>query len=138
MPASDGGDVFGGIGGPFEGFGMGVVVFEEVVDGFWEAGHRAEDAALEPASGEDGEEAFDGDEPGGGTLCELEGPARMTREPPAHVGMLESGAIVEACVDGLAGGNLTLDGIEEADELLVAVALHVAADHHSIEGVHGG
>ena len=31
-------------------------------------------------------------------------------------------------MDDLAGGNLSLDGIEEADELLVPVLLHAAAD----------
>ena len=35
-----------------------------------------------------------------------------------------------------ASGNLALDGVEEADELLRAMALHVAADHGSVEYVH--
>jgi hypothetical protein len=38
--------------------------------------------------------------------------------------------------DNLAGGNLALDGVEEVNELLMAMALHVAADHGSVENVH--
>jgi hypothetical protein len=49
MPSLDGGDDFVGIGGPLEGLGMSVVVFDEPVDGFLELGHRSEDAALEPS-----------------------------------------------------------------------------------------
>jgi hypothetical protein len=40
-------------------------------------------------------------------------------------------------VDDLAGRNGTLDGIEEAGELLMPVALHVAADHPAVEHVEG-
>ena len=39
----------------------------------------------------------------------------------------------------LARGNLLLDDIEEANtELLMAMALHVAADHRAVEDVHRG
>ena len=38
----------------------------------------------------------------------------------------------------LAGRDFGLDGVEEADELLVAVALHVAADDGAVEHVEGG
>ena len=41
-------------------------------------------------------------------------------------------------MDQLAGRDARLNGIEEADELLMAVALHVAADHRAIEDVQGG
>jgi hypothetical protein len=40
----------------------------------------------------------------------------MTRKPSPHGGMLVGGVIVEDGVDRLAGGNLALDGVEEADE----------------------
>ena len=36
------------------------------------------------------------------------------------------------------GRDLRLDGVEEADKLLVAVALHVAADDGAVEDVEGG
>jgi hypothetical protein len=40
-------------------------------------------------------------------------------------------------VDFLSGRHLRLDGIEEADELLVPVALHIAADDGPVEDVEG-
>ena len=137
MPAPDGSDDFVGIGDPLEGFGMCVVIFEEAIDGGLEVGHGSEDAAFEAALGEGCKEALDGVEPGGRGRREVECPARMARDPLAHGGMLVGGVIVEDGVDGFAGGNLALDGIEKADELLVAMALHVAADHSSVEDVHG-
>jgi hypothetical protein len=57
----------------------------------------------------------------------------MARQLAHHFGMLVGGVVVEDHVDQLAGGDLALDGIEEADELDVAVALHKAADHRPIE-----
>jgi hypothetical protein len=41
-------------------------------------------------------------------------------------------------VDQPAGGDGGLDGVEEADEVLVAVALHAAADDRAVEDVEGG
>ena len=37
--------------------------------------------------------------------------------------MFVSDSLVESGVDGLAGGDLALDGVEEADKLLMAVSL---------------
>ena len=48
------------------------------------------------------------------------------------------GVIVEDHVDDLSRRDLGLDGVEEADELLMAMALHVAADHRAVENVEGG
>jgi hypothetical protein len=47
--------------------------------------------------------------------------------------MLVIGIVVEDDVDRLVGRDLALDGVEETDELEVAVALHAAADHRSVE-----
>ena len=52
--------------------------------------------------------------------------------------MLVGGVVVEDGVDDLAGGNLALDGVQEADELLMAMALHAAADYGSVEHVERG
>jgi hypothetical protein len=52
--------------------------------------------------------------------------------------MLMDGAIVDDGVDRLARGNLLLNDIEEAKELLMAMTLHVAADHLAVENVHRG
>jgi hypothetical protein len=68
----------------------------------------------------------------------VELPSRTTFEPSADVGMLMDGAIVDDGVDRLARGNLLLNDIEEAKELLMAMTLHVAADHLAVENVHRG
>ncbi len=120
MPAPDGGDDFVGIGDPLEGLGVGVVIVEEAVDRGLEVGDGSEDAALETALGQDGEEALDSVEPGGRGRGEVERPARVARQPSPHGGMLVGGVIVDDRVDRLAGRNLALDGVEEADELLMA------------------
>jgi hypothetical protein len=52
--------------------------------------------------------------------------------------MLVGGVVVEHRVDQLAGRDLALDGIEETDELAVAVALHTAADHRPVEHAERG
>ena len=67
----------------------------------------------------------------------MEGPARMARQPLPDGRMLVGGVIVEDGVDSLSGWNLALDGIQEADEFLMAMALHVVADDRSVEDVHG-
>ncbi len=41
----------------------------------------------------------------------------MAGDPAAHGRMFVGGMIVENGVDGLAGENLALDGIEEADSI---------------------
>jgi hypothetical protein len=38
----------------------------------------------------------------------------------------------------LLAGNLRLDGVEEADELLMPMPLHVAADDRAVENVQRG
>ena len=47
----------------------------------------------------------------------MERPARMTREPFPHLGLLVRAIVVEDGVNDLTGGNLVLDGVEETDEL---------------------
>ncbi len=65
----------------------------------------------------------------------MERPARMPREPGADLGMLVRRIIVRDHVDYLAGWYATLDLVEEANELLVPMALHVLADHAPVEHV---
>jgi len=43
------------------------------------------------------------------------------------------GGVVEHRVDRLVGRDRALDGIEEADEFAVAVALHAAANHRAVK-----
>src|SRR5258705_6526658 len=67
-----------------------------------------------------------------------EGPTRMLREPFAYLRMLVSGIVVDDRMDGLSLGNLRVDLIEEADELLMSMVLHVAADDGAIENIERG
>ena len=138
MPSFDGGDDAAWVGGPEEGLGIIVGLVDEAVDGGLELGDGAEDAALEPTPGKLGEKALDGVQPGARGGGEMEGPARMTAEPGADLGVLVGGVVVDNGVDDLAGRDGTVDGIEEADELLMPVALHVAADHLAVEHVERG
>ena len=56
----------------------------------------------------------------------------------AHLRMLMDGVVVEDRVNDLADRNFCLDGVEETDELLMAVTLHVAADDRAVEDIEGG
>ena len=51
----------------------------------------------------------------------------MAGELGADLVLLVRGVVVEDDVDGLVRRHLALDAVEEADELLMAVALHVLA-----------
>src|SRR5438552_6863447 len=62
----------------------------------------------------------------------------MLREPFAHFRVLASGVVVNDRIDRLSLGKLRVDIIEEADELLMPVALHVATDDGAVENVEGG
>src|SRR5215471_19267479 len=72
-------------------------------------------------------------EPGGRGRGEMKDPARMARQPGEHLGVFVGGIVIEHGMDRLAGWHLTLDGIEETDEFAVAVTLHAAPDHSSVE-----
>jgi len=62
----------------------------------------------------------------------------MPFQPLAHLRMLVGCVVVDDGVDRLLGWYLRLDGIEETDELLVPVVLHVAADDGAVEHVESG
>jgi hypothetical protein len=60
---------------------------------------------------------------------------------PSHsitLGVLVGGVVVEDGVDDLAGRDLALNGVQEADELLVPVALHTSADDLAFQHVERG
>ena len=73
----------------------------------------------------DGEEALDGVQPRTGCRREVEGPARVTVEPGTDLLVLVGGVVVEDHVDDLTGRDVALEGVQEADELLMAMVLHV-------------
>src|SRR5687767_14165444 len=62
----------------------------------------------------------------------------MPGQPAQHLGVLVAAVVVEDHVDHLAGRHGALDRVEEADELLVPVPRHAAADHPAVEDVEGG
>jgi len=68
----------------------------------------------------------------------MERPARMIGQPFEDVGLFVSGVVVDDGVDDFSGRDGTLDGVEEADELLVAMPPHAAPDHGSVEDVERG
>ena len=138
MPAFDGGDDFVGIGGPGEGLWLLVGLVKEAADGGLQIDDGSEHAAPEAPLGELGEEALHRVEPGAGCGREVEREALMPGQPGAHLGVLMGGVIVEDYVDQLSSRDLRLDGVEKADELLMAMALHATPDHLTFEHVEGG
>ena len=85
-----------------------------------------------------GEELLDGVEPGGRGRREVEGPARMTRQPGQHFGMLVGGIVVEDDMDRPIGRDLALAALRKANEFEMAVALNAAADHGAVERAERG
>ena len=79
------------------------------------------------------EEALDGVEPGGRGRRVMEDKAGMSAEPGPRLGVLVWTVIVEDHVDDLAGRDFGLEGVQEANELLMPVALHAASDHLAVE-----
>src|ERR1700756_4475925 len=119
--------------GPDEGFGAGVVLREISIDGGLQVGNRAENATADALPRHLREKVLDGVEPGGRGRGEVEGPARMTRQPGQHPGMLVGGIVVEDDMDRPIGRDLALDGVQEANEFDMAVALHAAANDGAVE-----
>src|SRR6516162_3948179 len=62
----------------------------------------------------------------------------MLRKPFADLGMPVRGIVVDDRVDRLSLGNVRVDLIEEADEFLMPMALHVAADNGAVENIERG
>src|SRR5580765_8759339 len=134
-PAFDGSDDFVGVGGPDEWFWVIVGLGNEAIDGDLKIDDRSEDAASQTPLGELGEEGLDGVEPGARGRGEVEDEARMAGEPVPDLGVFMGGVVVEDDMNHLAGRHLGLDRVEEANELLVAVALHAAASDLALENV---
>jgi hypothetical protein len=104
------------IGRPNEGFGVGVGIGDEAVDGELQVDDGLEYSALEALARELGEEPFYRVEPGCRGRGEVEGPARMSRQPLPHPWMFVGRVIVDDCVDHFSRRDVRLDRIEEADE----------------------
>src|SRR3954452_2947471 len=114
---------------PLEGPWDGVGLREETIDRGLKFNDRAEHAALETPFGEFGEKAFNGVQPRCRCGREVKAPPRMASQPRLDLRVLVGGVVVDDGVDRLVLWHGGLGGIEKADELLMAVALHAAADH---------
>src|SRR5579863_2974243 len=114
---------------------MCVGFVKEAVDGIFEFMQRAEYAALEPFLCEVGKEAFNGIEPRGGRRSEVEDEAWMFVDPFDDLRALVSGIVVDNDVDGLFLWHPGIDSIEEADELLMAMALHALAEDLALKDI---
>lgn len=68
----------------------------------------------------------------------MECPSRMAFEPGADLRVFVGGVIVEDGVDPLAGRNVSFDGVEEADELLMSVLLHASSEDGAVQDIEGG
>jgi hypothetical protein len=134
----DGSDDFIRIGDPVKRFGVFVGFGDEAIDGGLEINEGVEDTTVKPPPGEFGEETFDGIEPRTGCRGEVENKPLVAIEPGPDLWMLMGGVVVENDMDGLVFGNLSVDRVQEADELLMPVTLHIAPDHGPIEDVQGG
>ncbi len=62
----------------------------------------------------------------------------MSGQPLANLRVLVGGIIVDDSVDGLSRRDLALEFLQEANELLMAMALHVPTDDGPVENIEGG
>src|SRR6266566_6429081 len=60
------------------------------------------------------------------------------RRSSLHLRVLVGCVVVDDGMDRLSCWDLGFDGVEEADELLVPMALHVSTDDGAVEHVEGG
>jgi hypothetical protein len=138
VPTLNGCNDFVGVGGPDERLRGQVVLMDVIPDGLLKIGDGREDATADAPTGDDGKEAFDGVEPGGGGGGEMEDPSRMICQPLPDLGVLVGGVIIGDGMDQLAGRDGSLDRVEELDEFLMGVLGHTAANDGAIEDVEGG
>ena len=126
-----------GAGGcrPDKRLGVGVVVFEIIVDRSLEVDNGVEHAATDAFSGDLGEEALDHVEPGSRGRREVDVEARVFFQPPFDLRCLVGGVVIDDQVDVQVGQGLAVDPVQETNELLVAMALHALADDLAVEHV---
>src|SRR4051812_25246730 len=67
--------------------------------------------------------------------CEVEGKARVPVQPLTHLWMLVGSVVVEDHVHTFFGRHLRVNGVQEADELLMTMALHTSANDLAFEDI---
>lgn len=120
---------------PDEGDGLDVVLVEVVVDGHLQIDDGVEHAATDALSSDFSEEALDQIEPGRRCRREMHVEARVPGQPRPDLGVLVSGVIVGDQMDTKVRRDLSVDPVEEANELLVPVLLHALTDDLAVEHV---
>ncbi len=108
------GDDAAGGPGPDEGARGGVVLADVARDDLLEIGDGLEDTPSQTPSGQRGEEALDGVEPGRRGRREVDHPARVPLQQGTDLGVLVGGVVVGDCVDQFARRDGSLDRVEEA------------------------
>src|SRR5512132_3933849 len=85
--------------GPDEGLRLSVGLGDEAIDGGLQIDDRFEYAAFQPTARELGEETLDGVRPRARSRSEMEGEARVSGEPFAHLGVLMGSVVVQDHMD---------------------------------------
>ena len=68
----------------------------------------------------------------------MEGSSRVAGEQSTNLRVLVAAVVVEHDMNRLARRDRNLEGVEETDELTVAMALHAAAENRAFQDVEGG
>src|SRR4029453_3055709 len=68
----------------------------------------------------------------------MESPSWMSCQPGADLRLLMGRIVIEDDVDGLILRQFRLNRVEEPDEFLMPMTLHVATDHRAVENIEGG
>ena len=101
---------------------------EEAIDSGLEIDDGMEHTAFQPPFRELGEEALDGVEPGSRGRREVKVEPGMALQPFLDLGVLVGRVVVDDEMDVPVLWGLAIDLVEEADELLMPVALYALAD----------
>ncbi len=107
-------------------------------DGCLKVGDGFENAVSDGPLGQDREEILDSVELRSGCWGEMVSPTRIVRQPFQNLRMLARGVVVDHGVDHLSDRNGALDGVEELDQLLMAVVRHAAPDDRAVKHVERG
>jgi len=124
--------------GPYAGARGGAVLADVTGDGLLQISNGLEGASPQTPSGERGEEALDGVDPGRRSRGEMEHVAGMPLQPGAGFEMFVGGVVVGDGVDQPARRNGTLDVGEGANELLMTMLAHAAAQGSAVPDIERG
>ena len=116
------------MGGPNERLGVGIVVLQVGFDCGLEFGDTMENATADGVAGDQAEEALDLIDPGGRCGREVEMEAGVVLEPSLDLGVLVRCVVVDDEMQIEQFWGVAVDGAQEAQEFLMAMAAHAFAD----------